>query len=452
MTATPAKVPVAALGLMLFALFFGAANLVFPPYLGLQAGKEVQSAILGFLMTGVGLPLIAIVAIVQSGEYRLEHLAGRVHPRFGVLFTVALYLSIGPLFAIPRTATVSYEIGVLPFADNPAQGTQTLLLFLTSAAFFAPAGLLALSPGKLVDRIGKILTPLLLLAIGSLIAAGFISPVGGSAAALPAAQGDYAARALMKGFLEGYNTMDALAALVFVVIVVNAVKSYGVENPVILGRLTFKAALIAAFCLAFVYYFCALLGASAVHLGAEFANGAQVLSAVTRHYFGFAGKLVLAVIVLLACLTTAVGLISACSAYFSELCPRIDYRRCVLLFTLVSMGLANKGLNGIIAFSIPVLVLLYPLTIILVSLLLFDKLFGGKRHVYILTLSVTLIFAAADSYAAAFGLSDGAKQWLQAHLPLYDYGLAWLPPAFSAFVTATLIPRPRRRLSVNKTS
>lgn len=438
------RVPVLALGLMLFALFFGAANLIFPPFLGLQAGEQVQSAILGFLITGVGLPLLAIVAVVQSGEYELEKLAGRVHPIFGVAFTVALYLSIGPLFAIPRTATVSYEIGIMPFIGEASDTTKAVLLFCSSAVFFGIACFLALSPSKLVDRIGKILTPLLLLAIAGLIAAAIISPLGGEEAVLPAAQADYASQAMVKGFLEGYNTMDALAALVFVVIVINAIKAFDVQDSLLVSQLAFKAALIAAFCLATVYYFISLLGTASVHLGMEMKNGAQILAAVTQHYFGLAGKIVLASIVLLACLTTAVGLISACASYFTQLYPRLSYRQYAYLFTLVSLILANKGLSGIIAFSIPVLVLLYPLTIVLVALLLLDKLFAGKTHVYALTMFITLVFALMDSYQVSFGFSDVLKQWLSENLPLYQYGLAWLPPAFIVFVISALIPRNHR--------
>lgn len=434
------KVPVLALGLMLFALFFGAANLIFPPLLGLQAGEQVQSAILGFLITGVGLPLLAIVAIVQSGEYELEKLAGRVHPLFGVAFTVALYLSIGPLFAIPRTATVSYEIGITPFIGEASDTTKAVLLFVSSAVFFAVACTLALNPSKLVDRIGKILTPLLLLAILSLIVASFLSPIGGDAP-LPVAQKAYQSQAMVKGFLEGYNTMDALAALVFVVIVINGIKACGVDTPLLISQLAFKAALIAAFCLAVVYYFTALLGASSVHLGLELTNGARILAAVTDHYFGLAGKLVLATIVLLACLTTAVGLISACASYFMQLYPKLNYRQYAIFFTLVSLGLANKGLEGIIKFSVPMLVLLYPLTIVLVALLLLDKLFAGKKHVYVFTMFVTLIFALMDSYQYSFGFSEEFKTWLSNTLPLYDYGLAWLPAAFISFVIAAVIPR-----------
>lgn len=438
------KVPVVALGLMLFALFFGAANLIFPPYLGLQAGQEVQSAILGFLLTGVGLPLLAIVAIVQSGEYELERLAGRVHPLFGRLFTVALYLSIGPLFAMPRTATVSFEIAIMPFLSGSSATVQAIALFISSAVFFAIACFLALNPSQLVNRIGKILTPLLLLAIASLIVANLVAPIGGAEASLPAAQGDYQSQAMVTGFLQGYNTMDALAALVFVMIVINAIKAQGVETPLLISQLAFKAALIAAFCLATVYYFTALLGAQSAHLGIELQNGTQVLAEVSNHYFSLIGKVVLAVIVLLACLTTAVGLISACASYFQPLYPRLSYRHYALIFTAVSLALANKGLAGIIQFSIPVLVLLYPLTIVLVALLLLDKLFASKRQVYAATMGITLLFALIDSYHSTIGFSAETQAWLTQHLPLYRYGLAWLPPAFIVFVIAALIPRPHK--------
>lgn len=227
-----------AVGLMLFALFFGAGNLIFPAYLGQQAGESWFSAMTGFLLTGAGLPLLGVIAIGYSGSRDVQALASRVAPWYGVAFAVALYLSIGPLFAMPRTATVSFEIAVAPFL-NESQKTVGLAAF--SVAFFGVAYWLSMSPGKLVDRIGKILTPVLLLTIAVLVGYAALNPMGVPAAA----QGDFALRPFIKGILEGYGTMDALASLVFSIIVIDAVRAMGVDNRSDLLRTTAVSGIVA---------------------------------------------------------------------------------------------------------------------------------------------------------------------------------------------------------------
>ena len=199
-----------AVGLMLFALFFGAGNLIFPAYLGQQAGENWLSAMFGFLLTGAGLPLLGVIAIGYSGSRDVQALASRVSPWYGVAFAAALYLAIGPLFATPRTATVSFEVGVVPFIG---EANKSVGLAVFSVVFFGVAYWLSMSPGKLVDRIGKILTPALLLTIAALVGYAALNPMG----ALTEAQGDFVTQPLAKGILEGYGTMDALASLVFAI-------------------------------------------------------------------------------------------------------------------------------------------------------------------------------------------------------------------------------------------
>lgn len=204
-----------AVGLMLFALFFGAGNLIFPAFLGQQAGSNWLSAMSGFLLTGAGLPLLGVIAIGYSGSRDVQDLASRVTPWYGVAFAAVLYLAIGPLFATPRTATVTFEIGVTPFI-GPEHKTMALAIF--SAFFFGVTYWLSISPGKLVDRIGKVLTPALLATIAVLVGYAAFNPMG----ELQAAQGGFADRPFVTGVLEGYQTMDALASLVFAIIVIDA--------------------------------------------------------------------------------------------------------------------------------------------------------------------------------------------------------------------------------------
>ncbi|MEN2448934.1 branched-chain amino acid transport system II carrier protein, partial [Bacillus sp. JR_15] len=329
-----------AIGLMLFALFFGAGNMIFPPVLGQYAGENVWLAIGGFLLTGVGLPLLGVIAIALTGT-GAKGLADKAHPIFGTIFTVILYLSIGPFFAIPRTGTVSYEIGLAPFLSE-TQTSSWVPLFLFTLVFFTITYLLALNPSKLVDRIGKVLTPILLTVIAIIVFKAIATPMG----IIGAPDATYKANPLFTGFLEGYKTMDALASLVFGIVVVTAVKERGITERKSLAAACIKAGLVAAAGLALVYISLAYVGASSPDTtGMVGANeGGKLLSLSANFLFGSAGNIVLGVAILFACLTTSVGLVSSCGEYFSKLFPALSYRTVVLIVSLFSTLVANLGL------------------------------------------------------------------------------------------------------------
>ena len=421
-----------AVGLMLFALFFGAGNLIFPAFLGQQAGSNWLSAMSGFLLTGAGLPLLGVIAIGYSGSRDVQDLASRVTPWYGVAFAAVLYLAIGPLFATPRTATVTFEIGVTPFI-GPEHKTMALAIF--SAFFFGVTYWLSISPGKLVDRIGKVLTPALLATIAVLVGYAAFNPMG----ELQAAQGGFADRPFVTGVLEGYQTMDALASLVFAIIVIDAARALGVRNRAQLLATTTVAGAVAAACLAVVYLLIGYMGATSVAgLGLQ-ENGAAVLSKTAQHYFGMGGNVLLSAIVFLACLSTAVGLIISCSEYFNRLLPAVSYKTFVVIFTLVSMAFANKGLSGIISISVPVLMLLYPLTVVIILLAFLNNWFGGSRVVYVCTIFATLVVGALDAWKAAFSFAPETAALINSIFPLYDIGMGWLLPATAGFVLGLVL-------------
>ncbi len=421
-----------AVGLMLFALFFGAGNLIFPAFLGQQAGGNWLSAMSGFLLTGAGLPLLGVIAIGYSGSRDVQDLASRVTPWYGVAFAAVLYLAIGPLFATPRTATVTFEIGVTPFI-GPEHKTMALAIF--SAFFFGVTYWLSISPGKLVDRIGKVLTPALLATIAVLVGYAAFNPMG----ELQAAQGGFADRPFVTGVLEGYQTMDALASLVFAIIVIDAARALGVRNRAQLLATTTVAGAVAAACLAVVYLLIGYMGATSVAgLGLQ-ENGAAVLSKTAQHYFGMGGNVLLSAIVFLACLSTAVGLIISCSEYFNRLLPAISYKTFVVIFTLVSMAFANKGLSGIISISVPVLMLLYPLTVVIILLAFLNNWFGGSRVVYVCTIFATLVVGVLDAWKAAFSFAPETAALINSIFPLYDIGMGWLLPASIGFVLGLVL-------------
>ena len=421
-----------AVGLMLFALFFGAGNLIFPAFLGQQAGSNWLSAMSGFLLTGAGLPLLGVIAIGYSGSRDVQDLASRVTPWYGVAFAAVLYLAIGPLFATPRTATVTFEIGVTPFI-GPEHKTVALAIF--SAFFFGVTYWLSISPGKLVDRIGKVLTPALLATIAVLVGYAAFNPMG----ELQAAQGGFADKPFVTGVLEGYQTMDALASLVFAIIVIDAARALGVRNRAQLLATTTVAGAVAAACLAVVYLLIGYMGATSVAgLGLQ-ENGAAVLSKTAQHYFGMGGNVLLSAIVFLACLSTAVGLIISCSEYFNRLLPAVSYKTFVVIFTLVSMAFANKGLSGIISISVPVLMLLYPLTVVIILLAFLNNWFGGSRVVYVCTIFATLVVGVLDAWKAAFSFAPETAALINSIFPLYDIGMGWLLPATAGFVLGLVL-------------
>ncbi len=451
MTQTSKKSAFIATGLMLFALFFGAGNLIYPPVLGQQAGQAVGAALAGFLLTGVGLPLAGVLAVAYTGSRDLQELAGRAGRAYGVFFAVALYLAIGPLFAAPRTATVSFDIGIRPFLGG---GEHKGLLAAFAAAFFALTYWLSISPGKLVDRVGKVLTPALLVSIAVLVGYAAAKPM--AALQMPAA--DYAANPVVKGLIEGYGTMDALASLVFAIIVIDAVRGMGFAKKEEVLYLTSRAGFVAAAFLALVYAFVAYMGAASVGAIGIQENGAVVLAKSAQYYFGTAGNVLLAVIVILACLSTSVGLITACGEYFHRLAPRVSYRAWVTVFTLVSLELANVGLSGIIKLSVPALMLLYPLTVVLIALAFLDRFFGGRRIVYACTVAATLPVALIDGWRTAHGMFDGASDGLIMQidaalkniLPLYADGLGWVAPAAVGLAVGLVLAAARRTGAVNR--
>lgn len=425
---------VLAVGLTLFALFFGAGNLIFPIFMGQDSGLETVPATIGFLITGVGLPIMGVAAIGMSGD-DLHKLASKVNPAFAIIFTVIIYLTIGPCFAIPRTATTSFEIGVAPFFDPAMKQT---VLYIFAAIFFVISWWFAVSPSKLVERIGKVITPLLLLFLAVLFIAAFVHPMGEWTAPAPEYAGT--AKAMSQGFLNGYNTMDAIAALVFGSIVVKFVRSYGAETNREVARATLKAGLIAGLCLGVIYCFLTFVGASSVTRLGHMENGAQVLVGVSNFYFSHYGMLILGIIVFLACLTTSVGLITSCGEYFSRLIPRFSYKFFVTFFTIISYCIALFGLTSIIKNAVPVLMFVYPIAISLMVLSFLDPLFKGRRCVYVCTILFTIVPALYDGLHA-FNLDMGQLDALAAAVPLASYGLAWVNFFAAGFILGLLVAK-----------
>ncbi|GAA1386195.1 branched-chain amino acid transport system II carrier protein [Peribacillus frigoritolerans] len=421
----PTKVPfsfIVVIGLMLFALFFGAGNLIFPPMLGQSAGINIWSANAGFLITGVGLPLLGVLALGFSGKDDLQSLASRVHPVFGIVFTTVLYLAIGPLFALPRSGNVSFEIGVKPFLSENS-GSTPLLIF--TLIFFSITCLFSINPARVVGIVGKILTPIKITFIGILVVVAFKHPIGDFQAPIK----NYSVQPFFNGFREGYLTMDTLASFVFGIIIINAIKEKGAKTKKQIMVVCAKATGIAAFFLATMYSALSYMGASSVEKLGHLDNGGTILAKVSDYYFGAYGGILLGLMITVACLTTSVGLVTSCSSFFHKLFPKVSYKTIAISLSIFSAIVANIGLTQLIAVSIPLLTAIYPLAIVLIFLTFFHSLFKGKAEVYQGSLLLTFIISLFDGLNRAGIRFSSINNFFHEILPLYDVGLGWIIPA-----------------------
>lgn len=422
-------------GSMLFGLFFGAGNLIFPVHMGQEAGAALWPATFGFLLTGIGLPFLGIVAMGISGSSGLQDFMSRVSPGYAKFFTILLYLTIGPAFAIPRTATVSYQIGVAPFVGD---GAQQMALAGFTFLFFVAALFFAMNPGKLMVWIGKVLNPLFLLFLAILLVTAIVSPMGATSVA--PIHGEYATHAFFKGFTEGYNTMDALASLAFGIIVIRAVQGLGIKEPKNVAKGVLKSGIVTLVLMGVIYAFLVYMGASSVGKLQLSANGGIALAQIANYYFGDFGSILLAIIVTLACLKTCVGLISACAETFEGLFPNsVNYKIYAYIFTGISFLIGNVGLTQIITLAIPVLMFLYPLTISIIFLAFLAPLFGHRQAVFVSTTVFALIAAFGDALSALpKGLGETAivksLLGLYGNLPFFSIGMGWITPTIIGFI------------------
>lgn len=417
-----------ALGFMTFALFVGAGNIIFPPIVGLQAGPNVWMAALGFLVTAVGLPVVTVIALAKVGG-AMDDLSSPIGKVAGTVLAAVCYLSVGPLFATPRTATVSFEVGLAPLT-----GESPLALFLYSLVYFLLVFWVSLYPGRLLDTVGRFLAPLKIIALAILGIAAFALPVGEVGNAEPA----YVAAPFSQGFISGYLTMDTLGALVFGIVIVNAIRSRGIDSPRLITRYAIIAGLIAGVGLALVYISLFRLGSGSHAVAAGAGNGAVVLHAYVQHTFGTMGSAFLAVLISLACLVTAVGLTCACAEYFSRLLP-LSYRMLVVLLAGFSLLVSNLGLTNLIHFSIPVLTAIYPPCIALVALSFCKGFWHVQGRIVAPVMLVALVVGMIDAMKVAGHTEDLPR--MLANLPLSEQGLAWLIPALLTLVVAILVDR-----------
>ena len=418
-------------GVTLFSMFFGAGNLILPPLLGLQAGRDLVPALVGFLVAGVGLPVLGIVVVALSGT--LRELAARVHPRFARVFVALVYLAIGPCLAIPRTASTAFEMLAPLLGDGIPVGAARLVF---SLFFFAAAYVLALHPGRLTRLLGRVTGPALILLIVCVVAAALSGLAAAPALPDAAPVAPYEGSAAVQGFLTGYQTMDLLASLTFGLVIATNVRSLGVTEKPGVMREVCRAGVTAGVLLAAVYGGLALVGLEQCESLAGATNGAAVITASATAHFGVAGTAVVAAIFLLACLNVCIGLVSCCGSYFSDELPRVSYRGCALAFAAFSCAVSNLGLDAILDLSATLLGAMYPVAIVLVVMGLLRGACDRVPALWPWVVGVTALVSAVTSLRDALMPSLCLPTDL---LPLADLGLGWVLPALACAVTVVCV-------------
>lgn len=431
----------------LFGMFFGAGNLIFPVHLGQMAGRNALPAIIGFIITAVGIPILGVAAIGITHSDGLQTLSGKVGKGYGIFFTCLLYLTIGPLFAIPRCATVSFTTGITPLlgADSP----ERLYLLLFSAVFFAFVLFFSLRPGKITVWIGKIINPLFLFFFAVLMLAALLAPGAAVSAVEPVEA--YRSDAFFPALIEGYGTMDAIAGLAFGIVVIDVIRRMGVDNDDAIAEDVLSSGLLTGALMALIYVVSIVVGAQSRGLFELSENGGIALTQIAGHYLGGVGLFILAFTITFACLKTSIGLVTACAETFSKMTNgKISYRSWAILFTVFSFAVSNIGLSAIIEYSIPMLMLIYPPAIALILLAFLGKFFAHDRTVYITTMTGTwaaAIFDCMKTLPAPVQTAlhlDAPIAFAAAHLPLFDKNLVWLLPAVIGFAAGMAIRASRK--------
>jgi len=401
-------------GFALFALFFGAGNLILPPFLGFLAGSQWYLVALGFVISAVGLPLLGIFAHARL-QGSMFSFAEKISPVFSLIFCMFIYI-ISVALPSPRTAAVTHEIAIAPFFDISPM-TTSIVYFLLVFAF-------VIKRSTVINNIGKFLTPAILLLLLAIIISGFFTeydPMGTNVTELP----------ILAGFFEGYQTFDAIAALLVGGVIIISVKLKGYESPVEIRQIITMAAILAGLGLFLVYGGLIFNGAMVNSEFPQEVTRTELLSGISFLNLGGIAQTSLAILVALACFTTAVGIITGTADFMAE---RINkpyvYSVTVFIACLLGIIIGALSVNAIIEIALPVLLLIYPLTIVLILLNVMPSDFRTKL-IMTVTVIATALFSLPD--ALKYVISEELFSNVQQYIPLSEYGLGWVIPATLAF-------------------
>ena len=411
-------------GFALFSMFFGAGNVIFPPYLGFGAGTQWVNGFLFYFIADIGLALFALFTLLKVGGS--ENITGRIGSVASNILMSAIILCIGPMVAIPRTAATTFEMSVAPLIS----GVSPVIF---SVAFFIVVLLLSIRQSAVIDVVGKVLTPALLIGLLVLIIKGIISPLG--SIVNPHVDSSFV---IVNGIKSGYQTMDVLAALAFGIIILKSAQEKGYSDARESSKMIRAAAVIAGVLLLIVYFGLTYLGATSASLFSLDISRAELVIGIVERLLGKVGLVIFAVVVALACMTTAVALVSSAASFFEKLTKgRLSYRVLVTVICVSSAVISNLGLDRIVAVASPILDIVYPPTLVLIALSWFgDRL---SRGVYCWAVVGALI-ASVLSTLSLYGVSVPIVNTL----PLASLGLGWIVPAAGFGIVAYVISRLRK--------
>lgn len=411
------------IGLALFAMFFGAGNLIFPPSIGLIAGEKWKAALLGFSLTGIGLPILGVLAVTVSGG-SIQSLLNKVGPKFATFFSTLIIILIGPLLAIPRTGATAFELGIKPLFPSVHP-------ILGSVIFFGLTLLLTIKSSDIIDVIGKFLTPILLIMISAIIIKGILTPIG-----MPV--NTPIAKPFSIGFENGYQTMDLLAAVVFGSIIADDIKNKGIISKKEQFKTVAQTGLIAGVGLGIVYGGLLYLGATGSSVFTQGMEKVSLTTNIINILMGSFGEIILSLCVYSACITTSIGLTATVGQFFNDLSKdKISYKTIVIISTLISIVISNIGVESIVTFADPILKIVYPIAIVLVIINVFDNLIENKK-IYIGATIGTFCVSLIDGLSA-MGVNTSVVGDFVQNLPLADSGLGWLFPAILGILLTHLI-------------
>lgn len=401
------------IGFALFAMFFGAGNLIFPPFLGHAFGSQFVLGIIGFICTGVGVPLLAILAVTK-GDGTFETMASKIGSKFALIFSTLLFIAIGPMLAIPRTAATTYELTITPLLPNLPSLVWMVIYFSINLIF-------VLKKSSIIDTIGKYLTPLLLVILTFIIVKGVISPIGEIVST-------NATSVFASSLTEGYQTMDALAGLLFASMISSSIIAKGYSKSEVFG-ITIKSSIVAVVGLAFVYGGLMFLGSQTINAFTGELTKTNLLMFISKSILGDFGTIIIGLAMGLACLTTSIGLLSAGSSFFEEISKgKLTYKFNAITICIISILIGQLGVDKIVAFSGPILNVLYPVAITLIATTLLNKYLTNIKAVR-LGIYTSLVFGIL-SIIPNINLN---------FIPLASAGFAWLVPTVIAIVVGHLI-------------
>ncbi|WP_073507860.1 branched-chain amino acid transport system II carrier protein [Streptobacillus notomytis] len=418
--------------IMIFGLYFGAGNLIFPPFLGKESGRSFMIALIFFSITSIVFPTLGIIVVSKfNGINKFSNMVGSL---FALIFTTSMYLTIGPYLSVPRNASTSFEITIAPYITNLDNVIYYRLIYTT--IFFSSVYYLAMNPKKIVTTLGKILTPILLLLIVIMFVGVLFKPLN-----ITAPTGDYITSPAIKGFIEGYNTVDALSGLNFGIIIAFSIRNLGITDENEITKITIKAGIVAGIILFIVYFMLTYIGLATASYFPDTKTGAEILVNAVRMNYGILGTLILGSIFIIACLSVSVGLITSISQYFSQNYPKISYRTWAIVYILTSFILANFGLANILKISIPILLSIYPVSLMLIILGLSSQYFDNSRLVFKSCTYVTVVFSIGMVLNKYIG---NVLDPMFIHLPFYKLDLGWLFPAMITFIFSIILHKVKK--------